>query len=95
MQRTIEVDLRKNGFLKFLYYTDFETLDPSLESDPTWASTHCNKYYYTGRASSCTDIQWITNDLVNGPYAHQRRDVYHRYSALHQRPDGVELAGRQ
>ena len=67
VQRTIEVDLRKNGFLKFLYYTDFETLDPSLESDPAWAATNCNKYYYTGRASNCTDIQWITNDLVNGP----------------------------
>ena len=95
VQRTIEVDLRKNGFLKFLYYTDFETLDPSLESDPTWASTHCNKYYYTGRASSCTDIQWITNDVVNGPL-HTNDAMYITGTpALHQRPDGVELAGRQ
>jgi len=64
VQRTIEVDLRKNGFLKFLYYTDYEIVDPALGNPAS-----CATYYYTGRSSmnNCSEITWQTGDTVNGP----------------------------
>ena len=50
--RTISVTLRHRSFLDYLYFTDFETVDPALYSGtpftPAQAQTYCSKYFYGG-----------------------------------------------
>jgi hypothetical protein len=70
--RTVAVSLRRRNFLDYLYYTDFETKDPALYGSgdsltPAQAAALCNKHYYDGRDSRCTDIHFISVDAVNGP----------------------------
>ena len=70
-KRTVQATLRRRSFLDYLYFTDFETQDPaSYTGSPFTASqaqTYCAKHYYDGRNSSCSDIQFISADTINGP----------------------------
>ena len=71
--------LRRRTFLDYLYYTDYETLDPALYTGPlftgdttytpTQASTNCTTYSYAtpGRGTGCVEINFISADTVNGP----------------------------
>lgn len=67
--RSILADLRQTGFIEFLYFTDYEILDPEISgSDPD----ACNRYRYQGRSTSnppggCGTINFITADVFNGP----------------------------
>lgn len=70
--RTIMATFRRRAFIDYLYFTDYETKDPaSYDSTdyytPTDAQTHCAMHYYEGRSSHCTDINFVTGDVVNGP----------------------------
>ncbi|MFZ4585734.1 MAG: hypothetical protein ACOYNI_10970 [Acidimicrobiia bacterium] len=70
-QRTVSATLRRRSFIDYLYYTDFETMDPALYTGSPFtaaqAQTNCAKYYYSGRSSSCTDINFVSADTINGP----------------------------
>jgi hypothetical protein len=78
-RRTIQATLRRRTFLDYLYYTDYETLDPALYTGPLFtgdstytpaqATTNCSRYAYMtpGRGSGCVEINFITADQVNGP----------------------------
>jgi hypothetical protein len=78
-RRTVQSTLRRRTFLDYLYYTDYETLDPALYTGPlftgdstytpTQATSSCTKYAYSagGRGSGCVEINFITADAVNGP----------------------------
>jgi type II secretory pathway pseudopilin PulG len=78
-RRTVQSTLRRRTFLDYLYYTDYETLDPALYTGPlftgdttytpTQASTSCTTHAYAtpGRGSGCVEINFITADAVNGP----------------------------
>jgi hypothetical protein len=78
-RRTIQATLRRRTFLDYLYYTDYETLDPALYTGPLFtgdatytpaqATTNCSRYAYAspGRGSGCVEINFITADQVNGP----------------------------
>ena len=67
------------SFIDYLYYTDYETLDPALYTGPLFtgdttytpaqATTSCTTYAYAspGRGVGCTEINFITADQVNGP----------------------------
>ena len=50
--RTVRVSLRRRSFLDYLYFTDFETVDPALYNGtpftPTQAQTYCSLHYYGG-----------------------------------------------
>ena len=68
-KRSIIVTLRRKAFLDYLYFTDRETLDPFAYADPAdqaWAGLNCTGPRQT-RPSGCTDINFITQDNVNGP----------------------------
>ena len=78
-RRTVQATLRRRSFIDYLYYTDYETLDPALYTGPLFtgdttytpaqASTNCTMHAYSspGHASRCTEINFITADQVNGP----------------------------
>src|SRR6185436_1442736 len=87
INRTIEVTLRRGGFGEFLYYTDYETIDPANEAiygrDNATAFTKCAHYYWepntaTSRprdTSYCSDIKFSTGDVINGP-THSNDAIY-------------------
>lgn len=61
--RSIVASFRRRGFLDYLYFTDFEDLDPSLSGDPPACGT---THYRFGR-SGCREIQFAPGDVVSGP----------------------------
>ena len=67
--RSIVVTLRRRNFIDFIYFTHFETLDPAAYSSSSWrswAQGNCSKFRQQ-RHSSCTEIQFATDDVVAGP----------------------------
>jgi len=70
VQRTVRANLRRRGFLDYLYLTDYESLDPQsgYYSDPTTATSRCSEYWWQGRSTSyCVRISFVTGDTINGP----------------------------
>ena len=68
-KRSIVATLRRKAFLDYLYFTDRETLDPlaySASSDRAWAALNCDNPRQL-RPSGCTEINFITEDAINGP----------------------------
>jgi hypothetical protein len=71
--RTIDVTFRRNGFLDYLYFTNFETQDPISfsRSDPTyasWAAQNCLTYRWAGRSPLCKSIVFADRDVLQGPF---------------------------
>jgi hypothetical protein len=66
--RSVIADLRQKGFIEFLYFTDYEILDPLISG----STADCNRYRYNGRPtadapSGCGTINFISADTFNGP----------------------------
>ena len=70
-KRTVVAQLKRSGFLDFLYFTDFETLDPivySIKGPANKANANCRVYRRAGRSSLCDDIVFANNDVIKGPF---------------------------
>lgn len=70
--RTIEVAVGKGGSTDYVYYTDYESLDPEnpfYSSTPPnqcgTSGTHLARYEWQGRAG-CTEIQFGPGDVLDG-----------------------------
>jgi Tfp pilus assembly protein PilX len=95
-RRSIIASLRRKSFIDFLYFTNFETADPatySSSSQQQWASDNCRKYRQS-RSSSCTNIQFASGDVVNGPF-HTNDDILTCDGATFGRTknDAIEVSG--
>lgn len=70
-RRSIIATFRRKGFLNFIYFTDFETLDPQAlarETDRNTAQRNCADRYRSEREGrGCTEIQFVTGDELKGP----------------------------
>jgi hypothetical protein len=67
VSRTITAQYKRSSFLNFVYYTDYEVLDPSATpGHPTDCATH---YSSTApfRDSNCQTIEFVTGDNIKGP----------------------------
>jgi hypothetical protein len=78
--RTVEATIGMGGSTDYVYYTDFESADPSnvqayaqTASSPSVIcgrnGTTSARYWYTGRSSAnpaCKEIQFISTDTLNG-----------------------------
>lgn len=72
--RTIVADLKQQGFIDFLYFTDYEVQDPAVAGTP---STSCYtdssrtrlKYSWEGRTmgTTCNEIAFGDSDEQDGP----------------------------
>ena len=63
--RSVVANLKQQGFIDFLYFTDYEIQDPAISGDNAVA---CTKYAWAGRpTTNCGDIQFGSSDVVNGP----------------------------
>jgi Flp pilus assembly protein TadG len=71
VMRTIKTTLRRRTFIDYLYFTNYETLDPALYNGnpftPAEAQVACALHYYEGRDSQCTSIYFFDRDVINGP----------------------------
>lgn len=66
--RSLIADLRQKGFIEFLYFTDYEILDPAISG----STAKCDIYRYSGRSTAnpptgCGTINFISADTINGP----------------------------
>jgi hypothetical protein len=68
--RTIVAQYKRTSFLDFVYYTDYETLDPSVLYNPSNTPaepTDCEQHY-PNRGSDCGPaINFFSFDTINGP----------------------------
>jgi hypothetical protein len=63
--RTVTASVRQQGFIDFLYFTDYEIQDPQLSGKST---STCQRYAYAGRPSSgCNEIAFGSGDVIAGP----------------------------
>jgi hypothetical protein len=66
--RTVYATLRRQSFLDYLYFTDYEVGDPSLFGPPF---VPCARHYWAtpGRPGGnvCADIYFFTRDIIRGP----------------------------
>ncbi len=60
--RSIVASVRRQRFLDYLWFTDFETLDYTVTGDPATCAN-----YRASRPSSCDVINFISGDELNGP----------------------------
>jgi hypothetical protein len=77
MHRSIVATFRRDSFLNFVYFTEFEDIDPNALSDSTQRATalsKCAEKYRTARASTTVngcpygnEITFPDGDKVNGP----------------------------
>lgn len=64
--RTIVADIKQKGFIDFLYFTDYEVMDPQALNPASTAN--CAIHYYSGVSRShCTTINFGGADEINGP----------------------------
>ena len=72
VHRTVVATFRRVGFLNFLYFTDFETLDPVTAGNAQQqaaATAACSHYYYQSARDQniCSDPAFIGQDTIDGP----------------------------
>jgi type II secretory pathway pseudopilin PulG len=68
--RTLKAQVRRSGFVDFLYFTDFETQDPLLYDTPAArdaAVTSCSAYYGTRAVWPDCEDPAFKQDVVDGP----------------------------
>lgn len=72
--RTIVADLKQQGFIDFLYFTDYEVQDPSLANTNNSSCFSDSaktvlKYSWSGRpvGNTCGEISFGPTDVSNGP----------------------------
>jgi hypothetical protein len=62
--RSVVANLKQEGFIDFLYFTDYEIQDP----DQSGVSVaNCVVYAWAGRPSGCSEIAFGGGDVINGP----------------------------
>ena len=76
LRRTLVATFRRRSFLDFLYFTDFETVDPLAytAAEQGRAASECADKYRAGRTSWCDEIQFSDVDAINGPM-HTNDDI--------------------
>ncbi|NHT16215.1 hypothetical protein [Cellulomonas sp. IC4_254] len=62
--RSVVADLKQQGFIDFLYFTDYEVSDPTA-SNPT-STTNCAIRYPNSRPN-CNTIYFGNSDVIDGP----------------------------
>lgn len=64
--RTIVASIQQQGFINYLYFTNYEIQDPQI----TGTTANCDRYLWatpTRSTTSCPTIQFGPNDVLDGP----------------------------
>lgn len=77
--RSVVASITQEGFIKYLYWTDYEVLSPSAACiTSNWNATYNRlKYGYEGRSTTqCGTIQFAAGDVIRGPlYTNDRLTI--------------------
>ncbi len=81
--RTVRVGLRRQGFLDYLWLTDYEITDPVLSGAPAsnckfhaWEwNTVTRNNYGPDPSQNCSIVQWTSTAVLNGP-VHSNDGLY-------------------
>jgi hypothetical protein len=65
--RSVLATLRRRNFIDYVYFTDYETLDPAAYSNPVTAESNCARYRAGRVGRGCTEIRFIDTDDQLGP----------------------------
>ena len=65
--RSVLATLRRRNFIDFVYFTDYETLDPAAYSNPVTAEANCARYRAGRVGRGCTEIRFTDTDDQLGP----------------------------
>ena len=70
--RSIVATFRRDSFLNFVYFTDYENRDPAAETERRPSARRSSRTAPTGTArrahgNGCVEIQFATGDAINGP----------------------------
>jgi hypothetical protein len=66
-KRSVLATLRRRNFIDFVYFTDYETLDPATYSNPATAEANCARYRSARAGRGCTEIRFTDTDDQLGP----------------------------
>ena len=66
--RSVIATLRRLNFIDFIYFTNYETLDPAAYSNPTTMTPRCTRYRAGRAGQGCTEIRFADGDDVLGPF---------------------------
>jgi hypothetical protein len=94
-KRSIVATMRRKTFLDYLYFTDFETIDPVAYQLQGGSPPSCALYRRSGRAEPpCSSITFASVDRVNGPF-HTNDDIITCGGAVFGRnaQDAIEISG--
>jgi len=80
--RTVELGLRRQGFLDYLWLTDYEITDPALSGANAssctfhaWEWNSGSNKYGPSDPSNCSVVYWTTLSVMNGP-VHSNDGLY-------------------
>jgi Tfp pilus assembly protein PilX len=80
--RTVTLGLRRQGFLDYLWLTDYEITDPSLSGDNAtactfhaWEWNSASSKYGPSSVSNCDAVFWSDSAVLNGP-VHSNDGLY-------------------
>jgi hypothetical protein len=75
--RSIVADLKQDGFIDYLYFTNFEATDPAYAANNAAGFNNCERFAYAGQVngvsvparndSDCGTIQFAAADIFKGP----------------------------
>jgi hypothetical protein len=65
--RELVATFKVTGFLDFIYYTNFETLDPVTYTEGPKCAGKYYSTWFTKEKLKCQPIQFVTGDKVDGP----------------------------
>jgi hypothetical protein len=70
--RSIVADLKQDGFIDYLYFTNYETTDPAYAANDIDGFTNCERYAYAATlpardSADCGTIQFADADVFKGP----------------------------
>ncbi|WP_214979664.1 hypothetical protein [Curtobacterium sp. ISL-83] len=66
--RTVIANVRPDGFSNYLYFTNYESGDPTVTNETSTGTTPCTSAYRpVATAATCDQIQFGGNDVLEGP----------------------------
>ena len=82
MIRTVKVGIRRQGFLDYLWLTDYEIIDPALSGRPDaracstrGSGTRVARQVRARTRRRCSIVYWTDAAVAERPGAHERRSV--------------------
>jgi hypothetical protein len=95
--RTVRATLRRKNFIDFIYFTQFETLDPAAYSgagNVATATSQCSTFR-AARTSFCQEIQFAPADVISGPlHTNDNLRVCGNATFGRNRRDSIEVSGQ-